>query len=177
MKKNDRKTLKIARIGIGIALYVVLSMTLKIPIVGHIGLDLGYVVLAVYAYLLGCIPAMIVGACGCILVSLLVNGWFPLGWALGNLVIGFLCGLISEISDDGFKGLCNMITAVLYSTVLGIAWIKTGVECLLYRLPFDLKYQKNLIAAWVDAAVMIVGVCTAYALERNGAAERLHLKK
>lgn len=61
MKKNDRKTLNIARIGIGIALYVVLSMTLKIPIVGHIGLDLGYVVLAVYAYLLGCIPAMIVG--------------------------------------------------------------------------------------------------------------------
>ena len=177
MKKNNRKTLDIARIGIGIALYVVLSMSLKIPIIGHIGLDLGYVVLAVYAYLLGCIPAMIVGTCGCILVSLLVNGWFPLGWALGNLVIGFLCGFISELSGDGFQRLCNMITAVLYSTILGIAWIKTGVECLLYRLPFDLKYQKNLIAACVDAIIMIVGVCTAYALERNGAAERLHLKK
>lgn len=36
-------TKKIAFLGIGIALYVVLSMTIKIPLVGHIQTDFGYV--------------------------------------------------------------------------------------------------------------------------------------
>ena len=175
MKKNDRKTLNIARIGIGIALYVALSMTLKIPIIGNIGLDLGYIVLAVYAYFLGSIPAMIVGSCGCILISLLMNGWFPLGWALGQLFIGFICGAVGEIEEDPKKRLLWMLAASTYANMVGIGYIKTVVECLLYRLPFAAKFYRNIVAACVDACVMVGGVIVAHMLEKNGVAKRLHL--
>ena len=95
-------TKKVAIIGLGIALYVAISMLLKIPIgIGHLALDLGYIVLAVYCYLYGATIGAIVGACGCTLVSLLASGMFPLGWLLGNAFIGCACGrALSQQLED-----------------------------------------------------------------------------
>lgn len=47
MSKNIRR---ICLVGLGIALYVALSMTVKIPLAGHASLGLGYIVFAVYCY-------------------------------------------------------------------------------------------------------------------------------
>lgn len=83
----------IAMVAMGISLYTVLSMTIKIPLIGHIALDLGYVVLGVFAYCMGAIPGAIIRACGAAIISTL-TGWFAPGWVLGNLLIGFFCGLL-----------------------------------------------------------------------------------
>ena len=79
MKRNQ----KIAFLSLGIALYVVLSAFVIIPIVNRIKLDLGYIVFAMYLNTFG-MPATIVGVAGCILAELLKGGkliktdkWFP----------------------------------------------------------------------------------------------------
>ena len=87
-------TKKITFTAIGIALYVVLSMSMKIPLIAHISLDSGYIAFALYCYHFGAIPGMIVGGVGCVLISLITTGWFPPGWFLGNLVIGLICGCL-----------------------------------------------------------------------------------
>lgn len=43
-----KNTTKITLTAVGVAMYVVLSMIAKIPVIAHISLDLGYIVLAVY---------------------------------------------------------------------------------------------------------------------------------
>ena len=56
-----KNTKQIATIAVFTALYFVLSALLKIPVVGNITLDLGYIALAVGAVYLGAVPAMVIG--------------------------------------------------------------------------------------------------------------------
>lgn len=153
MRKNARS---ICVTGLGVALYVALSFVAKIPLIGHISLDLGYIALAIYAYYFGPVIAAIVGGCGCVLVSLLASGWFPFGWLLGNIAIGIICG--KEYSrGDLLSRLIVTILAVLFS----VAIVKTVVECLLFSIPLMTKLPKNAIAAAVDAIAMVLGLLLA----------------
>ena len=92
MKRNQ----KIAFLSLGIALYVVLSAFVIIPIVNRIKLDLGYIVFAMYLNTFG-MPATIVGVAGCILAELLKGGSFRLAYPIGQAFIGI--GLIKTIIE------------------------------------------------------------------------------
>lgn len=143
---------KIATAGIGIALYVAISMLLKIPLgVGHIMLDLGYIVFAIYCYIHGSIIGAIVGTGGCILVSLLSTGYFPIGWALGNAFIGVVCGRVVD------RPLWARVVIAVIAVLIGVAGIKTIVESAIWSMPILVKLAKNLVAASADAAVMAIG--------------------
>lgn len=160
MNKNVKS---ICVTAMGIALYVALSMTAKIPVISHIGLDLGYVVLAVYCYIYGPIAGAIVGAAGCTLVSLLVSGWFPLGWFLGNLYIGFFAGefYIPDLVVDDFshkKTLEHNLILTVAIVFVGIFCIKSVVEHLMYDIPYAVKLPKNAVAFLIDAVVMCIGI-------------------
>lgn len=150
-------TKKVAYTGVGIALYVVLSMMAKIPIIAHISLDLGYLVFAVVLYHMGTVPGMIVGGAGCVLVSLLTTGWFPPGWLVGNLIIGLMCGPML-IHNDSWKSTAHNVAICVCAVALGILCLKTIIECQLYGIPLAVKVPKNAIAFAMDAAVMSVGV-------------------
>ena len=141
-------------LGVGIALYVALSMTAKIPIVGHASLDLGYIVFAVYCYYDGSFAGAVVGGIGCMLVSLLTSGWFPPGWIAGNVLIGALVGYDSvQRKHDTI----HRIGAVIGATFLGIFVTKTLIECALYSIPPAVKVPKSFIVWVMDAAVMSFG--------------------
>lgn len=146
-------TRKIALTALGIALYVCLSMTVKIPLIAHISLDFGYIVLAVYCYHFGPISGAIVGGCGCVLVSLITSGWFPPGWLIGNVLIGVICGL----SYEHDKPIKNMVISI-FMVIIGIFWIKTVVECTMYNIPYEVKTVSNGVAAITDSIVMCIGV-------------------
>lgn len=150
---------KICITALGIALYVCVSMILKIPMIAHISLDLGYIILAVYCYHFGAFSGAVVGGGGAVLVSLLASGWFPPGWLIGNILIGIICGL----SYERDKTIKNMVISILM-VIIGIFGMKTVVECVMYDISFEIKMVSNGIAALTDAIVMCIGVLIAQKL-------------
>lgn len=140
---------------LGIALYVVLSATVKIPIIGHIQTDLGYVAFGAYCELFGPMGC-VVGVFGCLIESLIFSGWIPAGWILGQIFIGITCGICYKKTKNRIVKILVTIAALF----VGIAVIKTVTECLLYNIPFGIKFAKNLIASIADAN-MIIGVLIA----------------
>lgn len=145
-------TKKISYTAIGISLYVCLSMIVKIPVIGHIALDLGYIVFAVYCEKLGPFIGSVVGSIGCLFVSLLASGWVPHGWILGNIFIGLTCGTFYRKNEN----IRNIIITII-AVFIGIGIIKTAVECYLYQIPLFVKLPKNMIAFAMDSVVMSAG--------------------
>lgn len=152
MKKTLIK--KIAYIGLLTALYCVLSAMMKIPFIGAISLDLGYIALALACALFGPWGAF-VGAVGCGLESLIFSPYgFSISWFVANLIIGLGCGLVFKYS----KKIWIRIIAIIGFTAIGMLGAKTGIECYLYNIPFAVKIVKNLVAFGIDAGVMIFGL-------------------
>ncbi len=147
------KTRTVAYLGMGIALYVVLGMMVKIPLIGHIQTDLGYIAFGAFLYIFGW-QALVVGAIGCLIESLIVSGWIPAGWIVGQILIGLICGYVYVKSE---KKWLQILTTII-SVFIGIAIIKTGIECLLYGIPLVVKFPKNTIAFVADTIPMLVGL-------------------
>lgn len=152
-------TKKICNLALGTALYVVLSATVKIPLIGHIQTDLGYVAFGSYLVMFGW-KAAVVGVIGCIIESMLFSGWLPIGWAVGQAFIGIMCGLWYRYTDNkgtAYKNITRIACTVL-AVFIGVAVIKTVIECQLYSIPLEAKFAKNTIAFIADAVPMILGV-------------------
>lgn len=149
----DMKTAKkITMLGLGIALYVTMASMMKIPLIGHIGTDLGYAVFGFYCAMFGVYGA-IIGAVGCLLESLLFYGWVPFGWILGQLTIGLICGIAyKKINSKPV----NVIITIL-AVFIGIAVVKTVIECILFGIPLEVKFAKNFIAFIADTVPMVAG--------------------
>lgn len=153
------KTMKICNLALGIALYVALSATVKIPIIGHIQTDLGYIAFGAYLLMFGW-QATIVGVAGCLIESLLFSGWFPVGWMVGQTCIGLICGIWYRYSSgktNKYKNVTRIIVTVL-AVFLGIALVKTFIECCLYSIPIKIKFMKDFIAFISDTIPMLFGV-------------------
>ena len=152
MSKIDIKTKKIALLGIGIALYVVLGFMVKIPLISHIQTDLGYIAFGCLLYLVGW-QACVVGIAGCLFESLIFSGWIPIGWMVGQLIIGIICGLVYTKTRNTVLHVIATVIAVF----IGIALVKTMIECTLYGIPLMIKLPKNLIAFIADTIPMLIG--------------------
>ena len=156
------KNRKITYMGLGIALYVVLSYTIKIPLINRIRTDPGYLVFGLFLCLFGT-PGTLVGVLGCIISNLLYSGTFPLGWALGQTFIGLFCGYVFRRTDKTWLKLIWGALAVL----IGIGGIKTVVESVLFKLPLGVKLIRGLVAAVADAVPFLAGILLS---------TRIHLK-
>lgn len=165
----DKKLKLICNLGMGIALYTVLGMMVKIPLIGHIQTDLGYIAFGAYLYLFGS-PAAIVGIVGCLFESLLVSGWVPIGWMLGQLVIGLICGFmlkrVCRYKRKSIKVLA-IVALVTASVFLGIGFVKTIIECKLYSIPYEIKFAKNAVAATADVIPMLLGIYVGKLVKRK----------
>ena len=126
---------------VGIALFVALSMCLRVPVFENYYLCLGYVVMTVYIWSFKWYEGAIVGALGvvlyCIIGQLGFNG-MP-GWALGNVAIGLIIGLpLKFIKRLKSRALQMFLTAVAAAigTFVGILLIKSLVDSLVVGQPF-----------------------------------------
>jgi len=155
---------RVAYLGIGIALYVVLGCVMNIPLLAnsHLQTDLGYIVFGVYCYLFGWM-GVLVGAIGCVLESLLISGWFPVGWLAGQILIGIMCGIIYKRETNKIVHIVVTILAVF----VGIAVIKTIIESVLYGIPLEVKFMKNFVAFIADTIPMLIGLALGYRLKRE----------
>ena len=165
-----KNTKQIATIAVFTALYFVLSALLKIPVVGNITLDLGYIALAVGAVYLGAVPAMVIGALGAFLESALMSqrGVSP-GWVLMNAIAGFICGLVlHKIADgDRKKFWILAVPTVVLSMLLGVV-VKTLIDCAMYDIALVAKIPSSTTAWILDSLVMLViGIPLGLALKKR----------
>ena len=145
---------KITGVAVLTALYCVLSAMMKIPFIGAISLDLGYIALAIGCAMFGPWGAFI-GAVGCGFESLLFSPYgFSISWFIANLIIGFGCGFVFNRTKVTWK----RILAIVAFVGVGMLGAKTGIECYLYHIPFVVKIVKNMVAFGVDTLVMIIGL-------------------
>ena len=149
MKKNQI----VALYGIGIALYVVLSAFVNIPIVNRIKLDLGYIIFAIYLANFGT-SATIVGVAGCIIAELLKGGSLRIAWPIGQAFIGLTLGYLYPKTKNNLLKILYTIISVF----IGIGLIKTVIEVAMYQFPLQAKFLSNSVAFAIDAIAMIIGV-------------------
>ena len=128
MKRNQ----KIAFLSLGIALYVVLSAFVIIPIINRIKLDLGYIVFGMYLNTFG-ISGTIVGVLGCIIAELLKGGSLRIAWPIGQAFIGLTLGYLLPKTEKTWMKILYSILAVF----IGIAVIKTVIEVCLQVLNME----------------------------------------
>lgn len=151
----------IALTGMGIALFIVLSLCLQVSVFENYYLCLGYIVMAVYLYSFGTIRGTIVGVIGTILYCLLISGLRGMpGWALGNIAIGIVAGYAFKLANVLEKKAGNMIAiiGVVLGTAIGILGLKSATEVLLYAQPFFVRVASNMPAFIADTIVLVTSV-------------------
>lgn len=154
-------TRKICFTALGIALFVVLTLALQVPVFENYYLCLGYIAMAIYLYYFGTVSGTLVGTIGVFLYCVLTGGLRGMpGWIFGNIVIGIVCGVTARHIKKNRNKLSKqiiMIVVTIISTAIGILVIKSLTEMLLYSIPFTVRVATNLFAFVADVVVLSVG--------------------
>lgn len=161
----NSKIRKLCVNGMGIALFVCLSMCLRVPVFDNFYLCLGYIVMTVYLYKEGIISGTLVGTLGTFLYCFLINGLRGMpGWVIGNIIIGIILGVwfkyLKKIKNKKMKIVMNFVSIiiVIISVSIGILGIKSVVECLLYSQPFIVRVTTNIPAFISDVFVIVISL-------------------
>ena len=157
------KTKRIVQIGIGVALYVVLSMLVNVPIVGHVRFDAGYICFAVYLDLFGW-WGIIVGVLGCFIKGYVSDGWVPFTWMVGQTIVGVSCSTVFAKTDKPFW----KIAAIVVSVIVGIGIVSSVMSALIFGQSIPMKIGRGMITAAADSVPMIVGLFVSKQLKKSG---------
>lgn len=163
-------TKKICITAMGVALFVVLSLCLQVPVFENYYLCLGYVSVLVFCYYFGTGSAIAVGVLGVVLYCLLTNGLRGMpGWAAGNLVIACVLGQTCRLTENIKQPLLRngiMIAAIGVSSAVGILGVKSLVEVCLYAQPMAVRVAKNIYAFVADVVVLTASIPVCLCLKR-----------
>ena len=155
---------------VGIALFVVLSLVLRVPVFGRFYLCLGYVVMAIYCYYAGVFSGTVVGTIGILLYCLITSSiGGMIGWALGNAVIGLSVGFVAKllrgVKREWIRQTVLIVTGIA-ATAVGMLLVKSLYESLLSGLPFGVRVAANSAGFIADAFVLSLGFPLALAFKR-----------
>lgn len=168
MIKNSVKNVTIT--AMGISLFVVLSMCLRVPVFENYYICLGYVAMTVYCYIVGITSGTIVGTIGVFLYCVLTNSLRGMpGWMAGNLVLGIIMGLCFKLTKKIKKPIVEfMISTIIITigTAIAILLVKSGIESILYE-PFIIRFGKNIYAFVADALTIIASIPICKILEAH----------
>ena len=155
-------TKKICTNAIGVALFVVLTLCVQVPVFENYYICLGYVVMALYCYMFGPVSGSVVGCVGTMLYCVLTGGLNGMpGWTLGNMVIGIALGLACKITinmkNHAFR-YAILCSTIIIATAIGILGVKSIMEVVLYAHPFWIRVAKNMPAFIADIVILIIGL-------------------
>lgn len=157
------KTRDITFLAVGVAMFVALSMCLRVPVFENYYLCLGYIVMAVYVWCFKWYEGAVVGFFGvilyCIIGGLGFNG-MP-GWSIGNIIIGLIIGLaLKHIKKIQSKLLQVFLTAVVsvIATFIGIELVKSFIDSFVVSQPFIVRFGKNMTSFVADAFVIAASI-------------------
>lgn len=144
-----------------IALGVVFSSFLQIPIYSDIRIDLSYVIIVVICFIYNPIQSGLSAMTIAMLESTLFTQYgFSISWASANFIVGFgisLAFMITrKVESKPIKHSIN-IGAIIVSVAIGMLFVKTIIECNLYDIPFEVKIAKNSVAFGLDSASCLIG--------------------
>ena len=165
-----KKTTKwICMNALGIALFVVLTLCIQVPVFENYYLCLGYVAVVVYALLFGPVSSALIGSLGVVLYCLLTNGLRGMpGWAAGNILIGLGLGWgFSRMkkTDPPLWQILLMGLWILALTAAAMFGIKSLTEHLLYAQPMAVRMAKNFYAFAADTVMMWIALPVAFFLK------------
>ena len=158
----SERTRQICVTGLGIALFVVFTLCLQVPVFENYYLCLGYIVMAVYCCSVGTVSGTITGTAGVILYCVLTGGLRGMpGWALGNVVICLALGAAFRMTGGRMKALPAMLicgVCIILSCAAGILGVKSLTESILYGQPFAVRAVKNSYAFIADTVVLLLSL-------------------
>ena len=166
------KTKDITFPAIGIALFVALSMCLRVPVFENYYLCLGYIVMMIYLWCFKWYEGALIGFLGvilyCIIGGLGFNG-MP-GWALGNIIIGLIIGLtlpqIKKLDNKIIQTILLVITIIL-ATFIGIELVKSIIDSFIVGQPIIVRIAKNTTSFIADAFVLIMSLPICKLIEKS----------
>ncbi len=166
--KNRTRWLTVT--ALGIALFVLFSLALRIPVFARFYLCLGYLVMGVYCYYFGILSGTLVGSLGVLIYCTIFSSFGGMiGWALGNAVIGVAMGFtakkIRNLKTAWLRWVILLVTVVV-STAIGMLLIKSAYESLLSGLPFAVRVAANTAGFLADAAVLLLSIPLAESLRK-----------
>lgn len=173
MKNGLFTTKRIALYGLGIALFVVLGCTAPIPIpntTAHI--DLGYVVMAVFAYLYGGIPGLIVGAGGRFMEDMILFGSIGSpGWLIASACMGLFIGMIfqrtKKMEDKKVAVMINVVAILVINAVFLIG-LSPFISSLWHGVPYVAKVPSGVSAFLTNCiAIIVLGMPLGMYLEKK----------
>lgn len=166
------KTRDITFIAVGIALFVALSMCLRVPVFDNYYLCLGYIIMTVYIWCYKWYEGAVIGFLGvilyCVIGGLGFNG-MP-GWAAGNIAIGLIVGLaLKRIKKIKNKVLQVVLTAIaaIAATFVGIEFIKSFIDSFVVAQPFAVRFVKNMSSFIADAFVIVASLPVCALVEKQ----------
>ena len=146
----------------GVALFVALTLCVQVPVFQNYYLCLGYFVMTAFCYMIGAAEGAIVGTLGVVIYCLITGGVRGMpGWALGNLVIGIILGLTFKLVKKIRKPAVEIAISTFVATVsvaIGILVVKSGVEHVIYSLPFGLRVVTNIYAFIADVVIIVISI-------------------
>lgn len=155
--------------GMGIALFVVLTLCVQVPVFENYYLCLGYIAMAVYLYSVGVTSGTIVGTFGVVIYCVLISGLRGMpGWAAGNAVIGIIVGFYFKMTKPLKMNAAQWFISVIVivaAVAAGILGVKSLAEHVLYAQPFMVRAAKNFYAFAADAFVLTASLPICYVLD------------
>ena len=164
-KNMDKKIIPVktvVAIGIGAALMFVLMRFAAIPSgVPNTNLNLGIAILTVFAAIFGPIAGLLIGFIGHTLVDLTFGFGVWWSWVIADALYGLAVGLFWKfyrIEEGGFgiKQAVIFNGVQILSNVLAWALIAPTLDILIYQEPSDKVFLQGLVAASLNAAVVLI---------------------
>lgn len=173
MEKKLSVTQKITVYGLGAALFVVVGCALPIPIpntTAHI--DLGYAIMAIFAYLFGPVAGLLVGGVGRFLEDMVLFGSIGSpGWLIASICVGFLTGLIAKLRNkplNSFVYTMVLVFGVLIINAVFLVAFAPFISSLWNGVPYIAKLPSGVSAFITNSIAMLaIGFPVAKILEKN----------
>lgn len=173
MKKFSVKT--IVAIGIGAALFFVLSSYISIPTpIPNLKVSVHYPVIAVMAMLYGPLAGMLMGLIGHFLGDLVAGWGVWWSWIAGSAFFGFAMGWVGKkvrLNDGEFGVKGAVIFNVSQAIAHLIAWglIAPALDILIYNEPVEKIFLQGAVGSVsniVSTAIVGTLLCVAYVAAR-----------
>ena len=173
MKKSVFTTKMIVTYAMGIALFVAIGCVIPIPIpntTAHI--DLGYMVMTVFAYLYGPIGGVLVGGFGRFLEDMILYGSIGSpGWLIASILMGFLIGmtfsLTQKLSKRKLAFVIQVISILIINAILLIG-LAPFVSSLWHGVPYVVKMPSGISAFITNSiAIIAIGIPISLVLEKT----------